>query len=752
MYRVWICEKKTLAEHLLEALPKPHTKDRYSYTADGGKEVIVYTSGHILEAFMPNDYDEKYKSWKMSDLPILPPAWKMKVNATKSAMFKEIASHIKKATEIVNVGDPDREGQFLVDEVLVYLKTKCPVKRVFIPQYQIDSTKKAIKDMTDNKLYENTYLAGLARQQFDWITGINLSRCYSMKAKEYGFQGVLPIGRVKTPTVAIVVKRDEDIENFVSKEFYEIFVDLEHNGQKFTARWKPSEISEELIAVKERFLNGEELNDEELALLEKNDHSDWLDENYRITKKEKAEEIAQKIATANQITVSKYTKKETKEYQPLGFTLALLQKEVNRRTKLPAKEIEVLCQSFYEKGYMTYPRSEYQHLKMDLQKDIEKTMFAISSIPELKDFVEKADLTIKSKIWDDSKVEAHHAIIPTVTKPLYGKLTQAEKDLYYVLAKRYLEQFYPPARYDDAVLEIDAGGEKLLARGRVTLEEGWKIIGKDTEKEKPKKEETLPVLKEGNVLKLINTETKSRKTNPPEPFGLVDLQIAMSKVHTLVSDPKEIKKLKELSGIGTEATRGPTIQELLAKGLLKVEKRGGIEYVRSTPLGKGIVKSVPSEITDAGLTARWETMLSAINKGKLSFSDFDKEQKEFINRLLKMDVNFQLLSNVDSNVKTKTVKKEVEKTGDKCPQCNHDLIKRKSQHGEFVGCSNYPTCKYIVPTKKAETGKKLDKSCPVCKKGHLLEKVVVKEGANKGRKYIGCSDFPNCKHFEWLDI
>ena len=754
MSRLFICEKQTLAEHLLSALPKPHKKERYVYYS--GDDAIVWSSGHILSAFMPEDYDPvKYKKWDLSNLPVFPDSWKLKVDDKKKALFNEIKSQIAKADEIVNVGDPDREGQFLVDEILHHLKVKNKkISRLFISQYNIAATQKALKAITDNKKYHNTYLAGLARQQMDWYIGMNLSRAYTVKARNQGYYGgTVRIGRVKMPTVNIVAKRDEEIENFVSKQFFELYGKFEIDGKEFIGRWKPAEISNELIQLKDRFDAGEELTEEELTQLENHQHPDWLDENYRIIDKAKADEIAKKIKNAKNIKVIKYEKKETKEYQPLGYNLSQLEKEIGRRTKLKSDDIRPVCQKLYEKdGIMTYPRSEYNHLTEDLYNDAEATLEAISAIPELREYVDKADLSIKSRIWNDSKVEAHHAIIPTVERPVFGKLSAVEQEVYRILAQRYLEQFYPEARYDDAVVEIEADGERFIARGRVTLDEGWKVVGNAFKKAgaKPEKEEeSLPVLKNGDVLALNDLEVKECSTNPPKMIQLLELPIIMSKVHTLATDPAEVKMLKQLKGIGTEATRNEIIKELIKSGFLEIEKKGSVEYVHATQLGKTIVKAIPNQITDVGLTAKWETALSKLEKGQITFEEFDKKQKDFVVKMINQDVKFDNIKDLPSNNnyggKTYPKKEPAKDSGKICPECGKPLLIRKSKNGEFLGCSGFPNCKHTAPILKT-----IGRKCPDCG-GDLVEKIVTKEGANKGKKYIGCSNFPTCKYFEWPD-
>lgn len=387
--KLYIAEKPSLGRAIADVLPKPHKKQD-GFIELGNGDCVTWCIGHLLEQAEPEDYDERYKKWLIQDLPIVPSEWKFKAKPKTKKQLSTVKRLIKKASILVHAGDPDREGQLLVDEVIQEAKLsktkKATVERVLISDLNPSAVKKALSQTKLNADFVPLSVSALARARADWLYGMNLTRAFTLAGQKAGIQGVLSVGRVQTPVLGLVVRRDEEIKHFVSKPFYEVTAVIRKTGgEQFDAKWVPSD-----------------------ACLP------YMDEEKRVLVKSLAENVAGRIKDkpADLIALDKIPKKQN---PPLPYNLSSLQIDANKRFAMSAKQVLDICQSLYEKHKLiTYPRSDNRYLPNDHYAERNDILAAIlNNQGEEKQHIENADPNIKGKCWNDKKVEAHHAIIPT---------------------------------------------------------------------------------------------------------------------------------------------------------------------------------------------------------------------------------------------------------------------------------------------------------------------------------------------------
>lgn len=596
MSRLFIAEKPSLGRAIAAALPNPQKKDQ-GFIVCGNGDVVTWCIGHLLEQVEPDAYDERYKKWNMADLPIVPQQWQLRPRKTSAKQLAVIKKLLKEATQVVHAGDPDREGQLLVDEVLDYCKVsktkKEAAQRLLISDLNLPAVKRAISLMRSNRDFIPLSVSALARSRADWLYGMNMSRAYTLLGQKAGYQGVLSVGRVQTPVLGLVVRRDEEIENFIPRDYFTLhaLIPYQHNAVAFDirARWKPSEACKP-----------------------------WQDEEGRILNRKLVENVAQRIA-GQPATVTESEHKQTKQAAPLPYSLSALQIDAAKRFSMSAQQVLDTCQALYEKHKLiTYPRSDCRYSPLEHLSQAKTVVQAISNnARELAAAVDGADLSLKSKAWNDSKVDAHHAIIPTPKQASVNALSGQEMKIYQLIARQYLMQFYPAAVYAEAKLVFDIAGGTFIAKGRQLLLPGWKSLTGVTEKEDDGTD-TVPPLEKGTVLMCREGEIKDRKTEPPKHFTEATLLQAMTGITRYVAD-KELKKiLRETDGLGTEATRAGILDTLFKRQLLSRQGKA----ILSTAAGRGLVHALPSESTYPDMTAHWEHQLQGMAERNQAYQPF----------------------------------------------------------------------------------------------------------------------------------
>ena len=490
--RLYIAEKPSMGREIAKCLKGPaRSGNGFIETAEG---VVTWCYGHILRQAEPEEYDAAYKKWTENVLPIVPETWKLIISESSAQQFGIVKNLIAKADEIVHAGDPDREGQLLVDEVLDFVGNKKPVKRLLLNALDEKSVKEALADLRDNRDFAPLKMSALARARADWLIGMNLSRAYTLAARRAGRKTVLPIGRVKTPTLALVVRREREIKDFHPVKHYSIKAEFAHKNGNFAAAWKPSE------------------------------EQRGLDSEGRLVDRDAAEEKLAAFSAAKdageQGVVVDYKKAKKEEPQRLPFALSTLQVLAGKRFGYEPQQVLDTAQQLYERKLTTYPRSDCEYLPTNQFRTAGTILanLAQTGDEQLAAWAGGADAKVKSRAWNDKKITAHHAIIPTTVKVKLDTLTPMQRNIYFLIAQAYLAQFYPVHVYDQTKVELSFAGERFTASGRVVRDAGWKALYAGKNAEKPEGEENeesgeLPAMKKKDaaakaVLPAAEEETK----------------------------------------------------------------------------------------------------------------------------------------------------------------------------------------------------------------------------------------------------
>ncbi|WP_434926431.1 DNA topoisomerase III [Shewanella sp. HL-SH2] len=604
---LYIAEKPSLGRAIADVLPKPHKKGEGFITAANG-DCVSWCIGHLLEQAEPDAYDAAFKSWKLEHLPIIPQTWQLKPKPKTRSQLTVLRKLVKQASSIVNAGDPDREGQLLVDEVISYLGVKGnklnDVQRLLISDLNPQAVKRALGQLRSNREFIPLSTSALARSRADWLYGMNMTRAYTIQGKKVGYQGVLSVGRVQTPLLGLVVRRDDEIADFKPKSFYEVLAHLVTDQQQtFSAKWQPSEACQP-----------------------------YMDEDGRVLAKGLAENVVKRIH-GQPAEVTKLEAKDKRQNSPLPYSLSALQIDAAKRFGLSAKEVLDTCQSLYERHKLiTYPRSDSRYLPKDQHSLAPKVLDAVlNGAAGLVDGCDVPNAKLKSKAWDDSKVDAHHAIVPTEKVANLSSLSSNEAKLYQHIARQYLAQFYPAYIYAETTVEVTIAGGLFATKARQDKSLGWKQLFKrvatashtnthsnNSEDDNDDAVQSLPPLVKGQILQCERGELLEKMTQAPKHFTDATLLGAMTGISRYVTNSDIKKILKETDGLGTEATRAGIIELLFKRGY---SVRQG-KSILATPVGIGLIRSLPESATTPDMTALWENSLDAISQKRLKYDAF----------------------------------------------------------------------------------------------------------------------------------
>jgi DNA topoisomerase-3 len=747
--RLFIAEKPKMGQAIAAQLPGPHVKKDGHIETGGG--IVSWCVGHLLEQLMPEHYDAQFAKWKLEDLPIVPTSWKLQVSDSKKKQAGVLRDLLKKCSEVVNAGDPGREGQLIVDEVLELYGNKKPVLRLLLNSLDAPAVKKALAGMRPNSEFEALYQAALGRQRADWMMGINLTRAYTVIGRKQGYPGVLSVGRVQTPTLAIVVRRDLEIENFVPQEYWSVKVQFVDPGQPSIPFWAESVPLGKAKALEVQ--NDNEDEDEETAgETAAAGRPLWIDGKGRIIELAQAQRIA-RIGKAGPAVIIEAEKKPAKEAPPLPFELTGLQSAMNSRHGIGVQETLDACQTLYEKGYASYPRTDCTYLPVSQHAEAGMVTEALArALPELSGGVAGADLKLVSAAWNDAKMGEHHAIIPTGQAPRMDDLSSAEKLIYRAISMRYLALFYPDCEVEKSKIVVDSGGEIFAARGKIIVRPGWRVIfsaepaeEEDSQKDSAKKNDdkaVLPALSAGQSVNPLQAEVGAHKTAPPPRYTQGTLLLAMQHVSRLVKDPAERKKLKNIDGIGRSATRAGIIGTLIQRALLESQKKTLV----SSATARMLIHALPLQVSDPGLTARWEQALDGIASGTVPLSTFEQRQEAWVRSLIQQAIAqplpspppevLAMASKMQAGRATSKGKSTSRASSGKAGTAKSTTVKKPSASATKGGSS-------------AGAGEiKAGDTCPVCKTGQMRERSV-RAGAHAGKTFLGCSRYPECNHSLW---
>ena len=541
--KLFIAEKPSLARAIVDVLPKPHKKND-GYIEAGNGDVVTWCIGHLLEQAPPEDYDIKYKKWIVEHLPIIPEQWKLKPKPKTRKQLTVIKKLIKQADTIVNSGDVDREGQILVDEAISFSGASKSKRdnalRCLITDMNFTAVKKAVNNLQPNKNYIPLAVSALSRARADWLYGLNMTRLCTLQGQKSGYQGVLSIGRVQTPILGLVVNRDIEIENFISKPFYEVLAHITTtNGEKYQGKWKPSKACEP-----------------------------YMDEEKRILSKKLAENVVNRI-NDKPAKIEKVTQDKKQQVAPLPFSLSGLQIAAAKAFAMSAKQVLDICQQLYEKHKLiTYPRSDCQYLPTEHLNDVPAVTNAMSNISEkLASMLKNADLKKKSRAWNDKKVSAHHAIIPTAKNSPTGMLSNDETKIYEIVSRQYIAQFYPNFEYMDKQIDTIIDGGLFISKQKDIIKNGWKDLFPASNKSKENSEFSaikLPNVIAGDSVYCVRGELVDKNTSPPKYFTDATILGALTGIARYVTNVEIKKLLRDTDGLGTEATRAGIIELLLS--------------------------------------------------------------------------------------------------------------------------------------------------------------------------------------------
>ena len=612
--RLFIAEKPSVAKAIAEELGVVR-RDASSITCKDDN-VVTWCFGHLLEQAEPDDYlpdniprtKKGKKIWRIQDLPIFPSEWIVapRDDAGVQRQLNAIGAFIKRADTLVNAGDPDREGQLLVDEVIEHFNARQSVERFWVSAVDPASIRKGLKALKKNADYAGMRDAARGRSRADWLLGMNLSRAYTLfNQPQFGKGELIAVGRVQTPTLTMVARRDYAVRNFKPQPYLTISAQLSADDKAFTAKWKPAE--------------GQKGMDEEGKLLINLDIGKALIE---------------KLSQEQTAAVLKAETKRKKALQPKAYSLADIQIEASRLFGYTAEDTLNICQSLYEEHKITsYPRTDCSFLPESQHADAPGVLAAIArTFPTTAAAVAKADSKIKSPTFNDKKITAHHGIVPVANSVPWDRLNDKEKNLYRLIAKRYIAQFYPVHEYDATEIQFNIGGENFTAKGNVVVKKGWKALYAtapkpgDKKKKDAEDDQQLPALKKDDTADVLGITGKEAQTKPPAYFTEGTLIAAMENIWRSFDDEKLQTQLKEAGGIGTPATRAAIISELRRKTYLEADGK----ILHCTDLGRSLLKKVSPQIRSAVLTAKFEEKLKLVEKGDCNVNDFVADYEAFI--------------------------------------------------------------------------------------------------------------------------
>jgi DNA topoisomerase III len=687
---LYLCEKPSQGRDIAQVLGIKARRDGY---LEGPGQQVTWCIGHLLEMIAPDGYKSEWKSWQLETLPIIPDQWKMMVRKDVGKQYTVIRNLLKGVDRVVLATDADREGETIGREVLDRCRYKGEVTRLWLSALDDASIRKALKAILPGEKTRPLYEAGMGRARADWLVGMNLSRACTLLGRQGGYDGVLTVGRVQTPTLKLVVDRDRLIENFEPINFFDLLALIKSPSGRFVAKWIPKK--------------------------------SIADSEGRCLDRELVEALMEKIKGQTG-TITKAETKRKKDPPPLPLELSTLQQEASKRWSMGAKRVLEVAQALYEKHKATtYPRTDCRYLPKSQLSDVPGIFSALSqSDPALTPLIQGANPALRSKAWDDKKITAHHAIIPTSAQINTGAMSQEEFWLYDLIRRHYIAQFYPPFEYDKTVIHCRIEKELFNASGRVERLLGWKeVLGSSSNperaksKEKQRSEQKLPPVVKGDEALVEKAKIEAKKTKPPPRYSEGTLIQTMKNVGRLVEDERLRKILRETAGIGTEATRASIIENLLIRKLLVKE---GKKNLISRPAGRALVDMLPLSVTDPATTAVWEQALDDIAHGEGTLEGFLEKSTTWINRLVgNIKERDRLGISHFANLKADASIISAGENGEelkKCHLCGRAMRRRTGKNGSFWGCTRYPACRGTAPDNGPPPAPEEKKVAPAAKK------------------------------------
>lgn len=654
-----IAEKPSVARDIARVLG---ANQKNGGVLEGKKYVVTWALGHLITLADPEEYDKKYEKWEMSTLPMMPKDMKLVVIRQTGKQFSVVKTQLfrKDIEEIIIATDAGREGELVARWILEKAGCHKPIKRLWISSVTDKAIKEGFANLKDGHAYDNLYRAAVARAEADWLVGMNGTRALTCK-----YNAQLSCGRVQTPTLAMIARREEEIRQFTPKEYYGVSVETQD------VKWT------------------------------------WRDEktkSFRTFSREKAEEIRRKTETAR-LEVTRIEEKTKKSMAPGLYDLTTLQREANQKYGFSAKETLNIMQRLYENHkVLTYPRTDSRYIGKDIVPTIRERLKACGIGPyrKLAGALMNKPVQANSSFVDDKKVSDHHAIIPTEQFVQLDHMTNEERKIYDMVVRRFLAVLYPPFEYQQVTMEAKAAGETFAASGKVVKSQGWKEVyeGGDQEEseedEEKLKDQRLPKMQTGQKLKVLRAALNTGKTKPPARFTEATLLAAMENPVKFMEtrDKEAVKTIGETGGLGTVATRADIIEKLFHSFMM--EKKGNEIHITSK--AKQLLELVPEDLKKPELTADWEMKLSQIAKGKIRQGDFLHEIRDY---------TCEIVDEIKSGEGTF---RHDNLTNKVCPRCGKKLLAVNGKNSKMLVCQDRE-CGYRETISRTTNAR-----CPKCHK------------------------------------
>ena len=657
-----IAEKPSVARDIARVLG---ANQKNGGILEGKNYVVTWALGHLVTLADPEEYDRKYEKWEMATLPMLPKEMKLVVIRQTGRQFSVVKTQLfrKDIGEIIIATDAGREGELVARWILEKAGCHKPIKRLWISSVTDKAIKEGFANLKDGHDYDNLYRAAVARAEADWLVGMNGTRALTCK-----YNAQLSCGRVQTPTLAMIAKREEEIRKFVPKEYYGI--SLETQDVKWT----------------------------------------WRDEktkSFRTFSRERAEQIKGRLENAA-LEITSVEKKAKKTMAPGLYDLTTLQREANLKYGFSAKETLNIMQRLYENHkVLTYPRTDSRYIGKDIVPTIKERLKACGIGPyrKLAGALMNKPVQVNGSFVDDKKVSDHHAIIPTEQFVQLDHMTNEERKIYDMVVRRFLAVLYPASQYEQVTMEAKVAGETFAAIGKVIKSLGWKEVYEDgadddledeADDEKKLKDQRLPEMKTGTRLKILKTSLNTGKTKPPARFTEATLLAAMENPVKFMEtrDKEAAKTLGETGGLGTVATRADIIEKLFHSFMM--EKKGNEIHITSK--AKQLLELVPEDLKKPELTADWEMKLSQIAKGRIRQGDFLHQIRDYTCEI------------VDEIKTGEGTFRHDNLTNKVCPQCGKKLLAVNGKNSKMLVCQDRE-CGYRETISRTTNAR-----CPKCHK------------------------------------
>lgn len=709
MGRLYIAEKPAVAQAIAAALGGGQKQQGYIQV---GADRVTWCIGHLLRLKEPHEYDPAYEKWELDSLPIIhvPWEWVPGGDAGTKAQLKAVLSLLKEASEVVHAGDPDDEGQLIVDNILEFARCRLPVKRALINDNSLKPVQKALASLEDNARYMPMGRRALARTVGDQVYGISMTRAVTLVARSMGYQDTLHIGRVSNGIGGLVVRRDRAHESHAKIQYFTIQAGFNINGASFPGRYviqQDDPVLDELVG------NRKQISDEGFA-------------------ERVAGEVHNKEAV---LTSSKTDVKE--QHAPLPYNLLKLQADAAKKFKISPKDVMEITQNLKDKHQLiTYNRSDCQYLREEQHEAAPAVLHAIAkTAPMLAGAAGAANPEIKGRVFNSAKTSAHHAIIPTENTGNFDALNDAERKIYMLVARAYIAQFFPKYSYKQTKLEIECAGYEFTSSSRVPLAAGWKqLYRNDADNEEVALEAVdfegdLSVLNTGETGVCDSSSVSTQETKPPKRYTVDTLLLDLARAAKYIRDPelrarlvdRDKEKEGEQGGIGTPATRDTHLDNLFTRGYMKLDGN----FVVSTPALRNFYDTLPDYAKWPDLSAIWEGQFQQIEEGELT-------PVHFVQQLgTSMTGEIQRIRAEGLDLKVQIYR---------CPKCQRPLrLFTNGKHGPFWGCTGYNEgCKASFEDRSGTPVlERQEYKCPECTK-------PLRRIPGKPASFWSCTGRPAC--------